>query len=315
MIGPLILHSVSYSGSWGQAALSAGQFAAKAAELGFDGVMLSSKRPHVSPLDYGSRERAALRSKLESLRLSTVVVAGYNNLTADLDHGEVPQRELQVVYITELARLTRDLGGSVLRIFTGYEHPAAGYLAQWNLAVATVRECARRASDFGVTIGVQNHHDLAVGYQALHDLIVEVNEPNCRALFDAWAPALHGADLDAAAHQLGPLVAHTTVADYQLRPRYKYQPALVNFTPETPHAQAVPMGEGLIAYRQFFQALEASGFSGSVAYEMCSPLLGGGEMANLDRYARKFLEYMAIYRQSDRVPAQGVSQAVAAEHP
>ena len=33
-----LLHSVSYSGSWGQPALTIEQFLSKAAELGFDGV-------------------------------------------------------------------------------------------------------------------------------------------------------------------------------------------------------------------------------------------------------------------------------------
>ena len=47
------LHSVSYSGAWrGQALLSLDEFLVKAKELGFDGVMLSSKYPHVSLIEY-----------------------------------------------------------------------------------------------------------------------------------------------------------------------------------------------------------------------------------------------------------------------
>ena len=60
--------------------------------------------------------------------------------------------------------------------------------------VDVLRECACRAADRGVTIGVQNHHDIACGYESLYDLIQEVDHPNCRAMFDAWAPALHGAE-------------------------------------------------------------------------------------------------------------------------
>jgi hypothetical protein len=56
------------------------------------------------------------------------------------------------------------------------------------------------------------------------------------------------------------------------------------------------MGEGFIDYRGFFDALEAGGFDGSIAYEMCSPLLGGGDIRNLDRYAERFLHYMAGVR-------------------
>ena len=298
-----LLHSVSYSGSWGQPALTLDQFIDKAGDLGFDGVMLMAKRPHLSLLDYGEKERATLRQHLEKRKLRETCIAGYNNFTADLEHGEVPQREMQIHYITELARLARDLGGSLVRIFTGYEHPAQGFTPQWNLAIGAIKECARRASEFGVTIGVQNHHDLAAGFESQYDLIHAVDEPNCKALFDAWAPALHGADLSAAARKMAPITVHTTIADYQRRPRYRYDSAVVNYTALTPYVQAVPIGEGFIDYRSFLTDMRSSGFDGSVAYEMCSPLSGGASLENLDRYAQRFLEFLREFRGAGRAAA------------
>jgi sugar phosphate isomerase/epimerase len=287
-----LLHSVSYSGSWGQAQLSIGQFIDKAAELGFGGVMLMAKRPHLSLLDFGEKQRAQLRSHLEKRKLRTVCIAGYNNFTADLEHGDIPHREIQIHYITELARLARDLGSNLVRIFTGYEHPSGGYTAQWNLIVAAIKESTQRAAEFGVTIGVQNHHDIAAGYESQFDLVQAVDERNCKALFDAWAPALHGADLVAAARKMAAMTVHTTIANYQRRPRYRYEPAVVNYSPLAPYVQAVPMDEGFIDYESFLRVMREHGFKGSVAYEMCSPLLGGGSIENLDRYARKFLEFL-----------------------
>src|SRR5262249_32359039 len=158
------------------------------------------------------KERARLRQHLERRKFRDVCVAGYNNFTADLDHGEVPHREIQIHYITELSRLARDLGGALVRIFTGYEHPAMAYTTHWSLVVGAIKECARRAAEFGVTIGVQNHHDLGAGFESQYDLIEAIDEPNCKALFDAWAPALHGADLDAAARKMAPVTVHTTIA-------------------------------------------------------------------------------------------------------
>ncbi len=290
-----LLHSVSYAGFWGQAYLPVEQVIDKAAELGYGGVMLMAKRPHVSVLDYGSKERAALRTRLENRGMRDLCIAGYCNLTADLEHGDIPHKEIQIHYIVELARLARDLGGNLVRVFTGYDNPARDYTTQWRLVVDALREASLRSADLGVTIGVQNHHDLAAGYESMRDLIHAVNQPNCRALFDAWAPALHGDDLTAAATRLGPLTVHTTVADYQRRPRYRYVPELVNYREELPYIQAVPMGQGFIDYGAFFRALAATGFTGSVAYEMCSPLLDGGGMDVLDKYARTFLEYMSQF--------------------
>lgn len=288
----LLLHSVSYAGLWGQAALSVDAFIDKAAELGFTGVMLMAKRPHVSVLDYGSERRKELRGRIAAAGLRSVCIAGYTNFTCDSEHSEIPHREIQISYVVELARLAHDLGGGLVRIYTGYENASSGFAAQWTLVVESLRECAIRTRHLGVTIGVQNHHDLAVGYESMYDLIQAVDEPNCRAMFDAWAPALQGTSLYTAAERMAPVTVHTTVADYQIRPRFRYNASVVNYEPQTPYVQAVPMGEGFIQYDEFFKGLRAGGFEGSVAYEMCSPLLGGGGLDNLDSYARHFLEYM-----------------------
>ena len=298
MIQELILHSVSYSGSWGQHALTVEEFVDKAADLGYEGVMLMAKRPHLSVLDWDRAARRRLRAKLESRGLSAVCIAGYTNFTADLEHGDIPHREIQIRHVADLAEMASDLGGRLVRVFTGYESAAATPHAQWKMIVSSLRECARRAAQAGVTIGVQNHHDLACGFESLDDLIREVDEPNCQAMFDAWAPALQGADLAAAAARLAPQSVHTTVANYQVRPRYKYVPELVNYVKQTPEVQAVPIDEGFIDYKAFFSALEAGGYSGTVAYEMCSPIRGGGGIENLDCYARKFLQFMASFRRA-----------------
>ena len=143
-----------------------------------------------------------------------------------------------------------------------------------------------------MTLGIQNHHDIGVGYESFHDLIRAIDEPNCRAMFDAWAPALHGVDLEAAARTLAPLTVQTTVANYLRRPRYHYNPALVNYSEQMPYVQAVPIEEGFIDYTRFLTTLAEGGFQGAVAYEMCSPLLEGGSLEILDRYARLFGEFL-----------------------
>lgn len=292
MSHPLLLHSVSYSGSWGQHRLSLEQFVEHTADLGFDGVMMMAKRPHLSVLDWSLTDCERLGKRLRGLGLNNAAIAGYTNFTADLEHSDIPQREIQVRHVVELAERAQAIGAKLVRVFTGYESPVLPLAAARKIVVDCVRECAQRTAGFGVTVGVQNHHDIACDYLSVRDLIVEVNEPNCRAMFDAWAPALQGTDLVAAAEALGPWTVHTTVANYQLRPRFRYRPELVNYEALTPSVQAVTMDEGFIDYPSFLGALERTGFRGPVAYEMCSPLAGGGSVENLDRCARAFLGYM-----------------------
>src|SRR5947209_17429849 len=290
------LHSVSYAGVWpGQARLSLDAFLERARALGFDAVMLMAKRPHLSVLDYDAEARGRLRRQLDRLGLRVACLAGYTDLSLGAERPDVPAREMQILYVRELCRLAQDLGCGLVRVFTAFDHPASTLDQQWGWCVAGLGECARLAAGFGVTLGVQNHHDTAVHHDSLFDLLEEIGEPNCKAMFDAWAPALQGVDLAAAVRKMAPYIAHTTVADYVRRPRFRYQPALVNYAREADAVRAVPMGEGFIDYRGFFQALQEAGFQGHAAYEMCSPLRGGGGEENLDRCARKFLDYVAQF--------------------
>lgn len=293
MTWKMALHSVSYAGVWpGQTRLPLDAFLEKAKGLGYDGVMLMAKRPHLSLLDFDATARRRFRDKLASLGLDVACLAGYTDFCLGSERPDIPTREMQILYVTELARLAHDVGSKLIRVFTGYGTTGATPEQCWGWCVDSLRECARRAGEFNVTIGVQNHHDTAVHYESLFDLLAEINEPNCKAMFDAWAPALHGSDLVASVKQMAPHIVHTTVADYVRRPRFSYVPQLVNYARETDAIRAVPMGEGFIDYGAFFGALRAANYQGSVAYEMCSPLRGGGGEAILDRCAKQFLEYM-----------------------
>jgi sugar phosphate isomerase/epimerase len=291
---PLALHSVSYAGVWpGQARLSLDEFLHRAKALGFDAVMLMAKRPHLSPLDHSAESCRQIRQLLDKLGLRVACLAGYNDFCQAADRPDIPTREMQLLYIRELCRLARELDCKLIRVFTGFGTPHLSPQQQWDHSVAALREAAGHfAAPCGITIGVQNHHDVAVHHESLFDLLEEIDMPNCKAMFDAWSPALQGADLAAAVKKMAPYIVHTTAADYVRRPRFRYEPALVNYAREADAIRAVPMGEGFIDYRGFYRALREIGYSGYVAYEMCSPLHGGGSEENLDRCAQRFVQYM-----------------------
>ena len=290
------LHSVSYAGVWrGQARLSVDEFLAKAKQLGFDGVMLVAKRPHVSPLDYDAAARKALRRKIESLGLELVCLAGYTDFTAGVDKAGIPNMEIQACYVGELAKLARDLGTDMVRIFTGYERPGIAFDKQYAMVVEGLKLAGQKAAKYGVTLAVQNHHDIGAHHDAMYWLLKEVNLPNVKAAFDAWTPALQGLtseELRAAILKMKPFVVHTTAAEYVRLPRYHYEHNLTNFLQDDTLIRAVPMGEGIIDYETFFNTLKEIGYQGYIAYEMCEVLDGGGDIENLDRTAKKFLEYV-----------------------
>ncbi len=298
------LHSVSYAGFWrGQARLSVDEFLNKAKQLGFDGVMLVAKRPHVSPLDYDAAARKALRRKIDRLGLELVCLAGYTDFTAGVDKAGIPNVEIQACYVGELAKLARDLGTDMVRIFTGYERPSIPFDKQYALVVEGLKLAGQKAAQYGVTLAVQNHHDIAVHHDMMYWLLREVNLPNVKAAFDAWSPTLEGlnsGEIRAAILKMKPFIVHTTAADYVRLPRYHYQSTLTNYLEREALIRAVPMGEGFIDYETFFNTLREIGYQGYIVYEMCEVLEGGGDIENLDRTAKKFLSYMKRFERKKR---------------
>jgi sugar phosphate isomerase/epimerase len=283
------LHSVSYAGVWrGQARLSVDEFLGKAKKLGFDGVMLMAKRPHVSLLDYDTAARKALRRKIDNLGLKLVCLAGYTDFTAGVDEPGVPNVEIQACYVGELAELARDLGTDMVRVFTGYQRPGVPLDKQYAMVVEGLKLGGQEAAKYGVTLAVQNHHDIASGHDMMYWLLKEVNLPNVKAAFDAWTPTLQGLkseELRAAILKMKPYIVHTTAADYVRLPRYHLDHTLTNFLEDDPLIRAVPMGRGIVDYETFFETLREIGYQGYIAYEMCEVLQGGGDVENLERTA------------------------------
>jgi len=292
----LALFSISYGGLWGQAALDLPQFICKAKSLGYTSVMLAGKRPHLSPLDFGPREIEALQSVLAETGVKCPIVAAYTDFGA-AGAAEVPIQEMQIAYVESLCRVGQSLGANIVRIFTSYESAEQNHQALWRKTVTAIREVCERAAEFGLTVAIQNHHDIGLHTSALLELVHDIHHGNCRLGFDAWSPALRGEDLYEAAKLAAPHAVITTNADYIRLPRYRYRPELVNYEPAGPDlVRAVPFGTGFIDYPSFFRGLRDGGFNGVAVYEMCSPIRSGGASQNLDNYAAAYLNWMTQWK-------------------
>jgi sugar phosphate isomerase/epimerase len=287
-------------GVWrGQATLTMDEFLLKAKELGFDGVMLAAKRPHVSLLDYDDAARQKLRARIKELGVELVCLAGYTDFTAGVDKAGVPNIEIQAIYVGELARLARDLGTSMVRIYTGYERPDIPYDRQYSMVVEGLQMAGKLAAKYGVTLAIQNHHDIALHHNAMKWLLDEVNLPNVKAAFDCWSPTLEGLsseEIKKAILTMKPYIVHTTTADYAELPRFRYDANHTNYLPLESQMRAVPMGKGFLDYRTFINTLKEIGYQGYIAYEMCEVLEGGGSVENLDKSAKAFLEYVKQFK-------------------
>ncbi len=283
------LFSVSYAGLWGQHQLDIESFIKKAAALGYTAVELMAKRPHLSILDAGAEKIASIKRCARENNIKIVTIAGYTDFTGGRKSAEVPFVEMQIAYVQKLSKMAHQLEAGIVRVFTGYATGEEAYQEDWETCVRAIRECADRAERRGVCLGVQNHHDTAVSTDAFIEFLNDVDHPNCKAMFDPWAPALQGEDLYACARALAPRMVQTTIADYVRLKRWAYMSHLVNYRQMPAMVRAVPVGQGFIDFASFFKGLHEGGFEGPVAYEMCSPLRGGGSEDNLDKTAKKSL--------------------------
>jgi sugar phosphate isomerase/epimerase len=297
-----VLFSVSYAGYWGQQTLSIEDFLRKAAALGYSAVELGGKRPHLSILDYPTEESiASIRDTAHSAGIEIATIAGYTDFTAGRTSPEVPQHEIQLAYVRQLTQLASWLGAKIVRVFSGYMTDEQQLASDWERVVRVLREAAGIAAEHGVVLGLQNHHDLGVTAAGMAELLSDVGHPNLRAMFDPWSVALTSGDLYQAARQMAPHMVQTTLADYIRIERFAYRPALVNYERRDPDwVRAVPLGEGFVDFNAFFAGLREGGFDGYVAYEMCSPVRGGGSEANLDMTAGKSLAFIQRLIQTGR---------------
>lgn len=287
------LFSISYAGFWGQAVLKLADFIPHAAGLGFESVMIAGKRPHLSPLD-AAEQIEPLKAALAAANLRCDVLGAYTNLVQPVGVGcEVPQIEFQIAYVESLARIAPQLGAKVVRIFGAYEIDGQDPQTQWNRCAAAIREMCDRSAAHGVTIALQNHHDVGLHTAALLEMLADIGRANCKLGFDAWSPALRGENLYEAAKLAAPHTVITTNADYIKVPRHRYRPELVNYErQEVDWVRAVPFGTGFIDYEAFFNGLKDGGFDGIATFEMCSPLRGGGSLENLDACTKAYLGWM-----------------------
>lgn len=288
------LFSISYAGFWGQSSLSLVDFITRAGSLGYPSVMIAGKRPHLSPLDVTPEFLQPVQQALVAANVRCEVLAAYTHLAQPSAVGcEVPLVEFQIAYVESLSRIAAQLGARVVRIFTAYEVEGQDLQAQWKRCVMAVREMCDRAAAHGVTLAIQNHHDIALHTEALLEFLGDIDRPNCKLGFDAWSPALRGESLYEAARMAAPHTVITTNADYIKVPRHRYRPELVNYERQpVDWVRAVPFGTGFIDYPAFFKGLRDGGFDGTSVFEMCSPLRGGGAMENLDACATTYLKWM-----------------------
>ncbi len=282
------LYSITYGGIWYKGeALSFEEMARRAKEFGFDGVELDNKRPMGNPMDLDQRRRDEMRNVIAKLGLEIPCVAANNDFSSPIPE----HRECQLLMVRETARLAKDLGAKVVRLFAawtgvpihegtgtydfvhehyGYytfmtQYPYVTHLDRWNYVKGCLAEAAKMGEEFGVTMALQNHGPLIRHWKDTYDLVREVNSPWLKVCLDL--PIMENLDKEYVAN------AVRTVGNLQVHSHfggeyYRDDSGMVQQKVLEYH-----FGEPLPDYEHYIGLMHDIGYDGYLTFELCHPVL------------------------------------------
>jgi len=281
------LYSISYGGIWykGQA-LSFDELCTRAKELGFEGIELDNKRPMGSPLDLDQHKRDEMRNSLVKHGLEIPCVAANNDFSSPIPE----HRECQLLMVRETARIAKDLGAKIVRLFAAWpgvpihegvgtydfvhgdgfysfmrQYPYSTWIDRYNYVKECLKESAKIGEENGVVMALQNHSPLIRTWRDTYDLVKEVNSPWLKICLDL--PIFDKQDKEYiadAVRTIGSLQVHSHFGGEYFRDENKViKPRLLDYY----------AGGIMPDYSHYIQLMNEIGYNGYFTFELCHPLL------------------------------------------
>ncbi|HOW41467.1 MAG TPA: sugar phosphate isomerase/epimerase family protein [Bacteroidales bacterium] len=281
------LYSISYGGIWYKGeALSFDQLCQKAKEYGYDGVELDNKRPMGNPLDLDEKKRDGMKNSLARYGLEIPAIAANNDFSSP-----VPEhRECQLLMVRETARLAREMGAKVVRLFAAWpgvpihdgvgtydfvrgdsfysfmrQYPYVTMVDRWNHTLDCLKEAAKYGEEFGVTMVLQNHAPLIKTWKDVLTFVKQVNSPWLKVCLDL--PIFEKQDKEYIANAvrtIGNLQTHSHFGgEYYRDEKGIVKPKLLYY-----------YADGIMPdYSHYIQLMNEIGYSGYFTFELCHTLL------------------------------------------
>jgi len=280
------LYSITYGGVWYPGkALSFDEFCKQAKEFSFDGVELDNKRPMGCPVDLDKKKRDDMVNSIQKYGLEIPAVAANNDFSSP-----VPEhRECQLLMVRETAKLAKDLGAKVVRLFAAWpgvvihegvgtydltrgehysfqgQYPYTTRLDRWNFVKDCLKEAAKMGEEFGITMALQNHAPLIRTWKDALDLVKEVNSPWLKICLDL--PIMDNLDKDYVANAVrtvGKLQVHSHFGgEYYRDQAGKVQPVVLDYY----------AGGKIPDYEHYIGLMNEIGYEGYFTFELCHPIL------------------------------------------
>jgi len=289
------LYSITYRGIWYKGpALDVFQLVREAKRQGWEGLELDTERPHAAPMDLDKDACKKLRDLAGELELPICAVSP----NCDLSSPIPSQREAMICYVRDCIELAHDLGSPICKIFAAWrgvtigKEGVASYdltyghapFPYWKedrrpLVVEAVKELAKVAGDFGITLAMQNHGpDIVNNYKDTLALIRDVDSPHFKGCMDINIEDDPESEQRAwdMAKESGPLQVHSHLnGEFKRDADGRVYLAAAGYFDDRFWGRKV-------AYPAYFEALASIGYQGYIDWEFCHPAIENGQFAGLD---------------------------------
>ena len=232
-----------------------------AAKLGFPGVEVWGREPHVGEVYDYNRSRQCKRL-CEDRRLEIVALGSYLRFGAT-------RKTQDGVDLLETLQTAHALRAPIVRVWASDIPSASADAKVWHAAVAEAREAAGRCRKLGITIAVEMHDDtLADTADSARRFIDECECDNLRLNYQ---PAGRNG-LDDPLDRLG------KVMDYVVHIHAQNYAALAGANGEVPRRASLP--GGLVNFEALVDLLVAKNYRGWIAVA-AAPVEGDGKLNSL----------------------------------
>lgn len=282
------LYSISYGGVWYKGtALSFDEVCRRAKEFGYSGVELDNKRPMGNPMDLDQRSRGEMKNSLARYGIEIPCLAANNDFSSPMPE----HRDCQLLMVRETARLAKDLGAKIVRLFaawpgvpihngigtyehvrdnTGYfsftrQYPFSTRLDRWQFVKDCLIEAAKMGEENGVVMALQNHAPLIRHWKDTIDLVTEVNSPWLKVCLDL--PIFENFDKEYIAK------AVRTIGNLQVHSHYGGEYYRDTSGVVKQKSFEGRFGAPLPDYSHYIGLMNEIGYTGYFTFELCHPVL------------------------------------------
>ncbi len=234
-----------------------------AAELGFDGVEIWGREPHISEIFDENRVRATAKMA-HSRNLELPVFGSY------FQAGVTKPQDDDYIRLADALHIARCLRTPIMRIWASDVPSARAGQDVWDRTVRETQHACDRAADLNITLAAEMHDNTLCDTGASARRLVElVDRDNFRLNFQL-AALDYGESALERLKQVLPYIVHMHAQNYQ-RVRSRGN-----------EVRRVPLADGVWDYRTVVEKLREANYAGYIAVEFSSAD-GDGKLPSLAR--------------------------------